>query len=281
MMDQRIDPTMTMRQIALVCAIAGLTMVEAFLTINAIAEGIYNCNPDPYHFETCSGQVTANFAVLIGPWLVATYLLARREAIVLFACLLLGWMWWLGLFGAVLLDEAVRPSPRGDELGAHTFFGYVGGFLFFGLIAMLVIGLLTAVVGSAMQAVIRARRRRRPTSVSERAHGIATKGRWLVVGTLIVTTLATAGVVAYSRRVEIARAINERIVAVLVFDVDMRAGTDLDQVIKNDQLELVQVPAYVIVDGTVTSVDQLSHKRTRVAILAGEPILAGWLTDRA
>jgi Flp pilus assembly protein CpaB len=140
---------------------------------------------------------------------------------------------------------------------------------------MLVIGLLTAVVGSAMQAVIRDRRRRRPTSLSERTHGIVTKGRWLLVGTLILCTLATAGVVAYSRRVEVARAINERIVAVVVFDVDIPAGTDLDEVIKNDQLELVQVPADVIVDGTVTSVDQLSHRRTRVAIHAGEPILAG------
>ncbi len=62
---------MTKRQIALVCAIAGLTMVEGFLTINAIAEGFYNCNTDPSHSETCLGQVTANFAVLIGPWLVA------------------------------------------------------------------------------------------------------------------------------------------------------------------------------------------------------------------
>ena len=272
---------MTKRWIALVCAISGLTMVEAFLVINAIAEGFYNCNPDPYHSETCSGQVIANFAVLIGPWLVATYLLARREAIVLFACLLMGWMWGLGLLGAVLLDEAVRPSPELDELGAHTFFDYVAGFLVFGLIAMLVIGLLTAVVGSAMQAVIRGRRRRRPTSVSEGAHGIATKGKWLVVGTLILTTLATAGVVAHSRRLEIARAINERIVAVVVFDVDIPAGTDLDQVIRNDQLEIVQVRSDVVVDGTVTSVDQLEHRRTRVAILAGEPILTGWLKNEA
>jgi hypothetical protein len=278
----RIQASMTKRQIVLVCAVAGLTMVEGFLTINAIAEGFYNCNPDPNHSETCFGQVIANFAVLIGPWLVATYLLARREAISLFACLLLGWMWALGLFGAVLLDETFRPSPPLDEVGAANIsFGYVGAFLVFGFIAMLVIGLLTAVVGSAMQAVIRGRRRRRPTSVSERAHGIATKGRWLVVGTMIVTTLATAGVVAYSHRLEIARAINERIVAVLVFDVDIPAGTDLDQVIKNDQLELVQVPANVIVDGTVTSVDQLSHTRTRVAILAGEPILAEWLRNEA
>jgi hypothetical protein len=125
----RIEAPMTKRQIALVCAIAGLTMVKGFLAINAIAEGIYNCNPDRYHFETCFGQFIANLAILIGPWLVATYLLARGEAIALFACLLMGWMWWLGLFGAVLLDEAVRPSPRGDELGAITFIGYVGAFL--------------------------------------------------------------------------------------------------------------------------------------------------------
>jgi Flp pilus assembly protein CpaB len=81
--------------------------------------------------------------------------------------------------------------------------------------------------------------------------------------------------------VEIARAINERIVAVVVFDVDIPAGTDLDQVIRNDQLEIVQVRSDVVVDGTVTSVDQLEHRRTRVAILAGEPILAGWLKNEA
>jgi hypothetical protein len=254
--------------------------VEGFLTINAIAEGFYNCNPDPYHSETCFGQVTANLAILIGPWLVATYLLARGEAIVLFACLLLGWMWGLGLFGAVLLDEAVRPSPQLDEVGANTFFGDLGAFLFLGIVAMLVIGLLTAVVGSAMQAVIRARRRRRPTSLSERAHGIVTKGRWLVVGTLILTTLATAGVVAYSRRVEIARAINERMVTSSCSTWISRPGRTWTR-IKNDQLELVRIPADVIVDGTLTSVDQLSHRRTRVAILAGEPILAGWLKNGA
>jgi hypothetical protein len=39
---------MTKRWIALVCAISGLTMAEGFLVINSIAEGIYNCNPDPY-----------------------------------------------------------------------------------------------------------------------------------------------------------------------------------------------------------------------------------------
>jgi uncharacterized protein YcgI (DUF1989 family) len=94
---------------------------------------------------------------------------------------------------------------------------------------------------------------------------------------LILTTLATASVVAYSRRLEIARAVNERIVAVIVFDVDIPAGTDLDQVIKKDQLKLVEVPADVVVDGTVSSVDQLEHRRTRVAIQAGELILAGRL----
>jgi hypothetical protein len=104
---------MTKRQIALVCAIAGLTMVEGFLTINAIAEGFYNCNPDPYHSETCLGQVTANFAVLIGPWLVATYLLARGEAIVLFACLLLGSWDGCGGLDYLALSSLMRLSaPR-------------------------------------------------------------------------------------------------------------------------------------------------------------------------
>jgi hypothetical protein len=58
---------MTERWIALVCAIAGLTMAEGFLVINSIAEGIYNCNPDPYYPEMCSGQAMASFAILICP----------------------------------------------------------------------------------------------------------------------------------------------------------------------------------------------------------------------
>jgi Flp pilus assembly protein CpaB len=63
--------------------------------------------------------------------------------------------------------------------------------------------------------------------------------------------------------------------------VDIPAGTDLNQLIKDDQFKLIEVPLDVVDDGTVTSVDQLSHRRTRVAIQAGEPILAGWLKNEA
>jgi hypothetical protein len=72
----------------------------------------------------------------------------------------------------------------------------------YGLTAVLVIGLLTAVFGFAMQAVIPARRRRRPGSLGEKAQGIVRKGRGPVVGALILTTLATAGVVVSSHLVE-------------------------------------------------------------------------------
>jgi Flp pilus assembly protein CpaB len=124
-----------------------------------------------------------------------------------------------------------------------------------------------------MQAVIRARRRMRPKSPSEKARGVGKKRRWGVVAALIPPALATTGVVLYSHRVEIPRPGHEPMVAVTVSEVDIPPGTDLDQVIKNDQLILIEVPQDAVVDGTVTSVDQLRHRRTRVAILAGELIL--------
>jgi Flp pilus assembly protein CpaB len=68
---------------------------------------------------------------------------------------------------------------------------------------------------------------------------------------------------------------------VVVSEVDIRAGTNLDQLIKDDQFKGILVQLDVVDDGTVTSIDQLSHVRTRVAIQAGEPILAGWLKNGA
>jgi pilus assembly protein CpaB len=54
--------------------------------------------------------------------------------------------------------------------------------------------------------------------------------------------------------------------------VDIPARSDLDQLIKDDQFKIIQVPASVVVDGAVTSVDQLAGKNNSVAILAGEQI---------
>jgi hypothetical protein len=145
----RIEAAVTRRRMALVCAVAGLTMVGGFLVANAIEEA-NNCKPEPY-FEWCQAPGIVNLFILNGPWLVATYLLARRQAIVLFACLLMGWMWWLGFLAYVVLFYG-----PGDDLFELVAFTVLGG-----AIAMLVIGLLTAVVGSAMQVVIRRRRRKR------------------------------------------------------------------------------------------------------------------------
>jgi hypothetical protein len=53
-------------------------------------------------------------------------------------------------------------------------------------------------------------------------------------------------------------------------EVDVPAGTDLDQLIKNLQLRLIETRLDAVVDGAVTSVDQLRHRRNTVVILAGE-----------
>jgi Flp pilus assembly protein CpaB len=68
-------------------------------------------------------------------------------------------------------------------------------------------------------------------------------------------------------------------VAVVVSKVDISPGTDLDQLIDNDQLRLIEVPQDAVVDGAVTSFDQLSGKTNTLTILAGEQILAGRLEN--
>ena len=99
------------------------------------------------------------------------------------------------------------------------------------------------------------------------------KGRGLVVFlALILATLATAGVFMYSRGVEEEAKTGGTMVQVVVSKVDLPARTDLDQLIKDDEFRIIQVPEGVVVDGAVTSVDQLAGKSNSVAILAGEQI---------
>ena len=101
------------------------------------------------------------------------------------------------------------------------------------------------------------------------------KGRGLVVFlALILATLATAGVFMYSRGVEEQAKTGGTMVQVVVTKVDLPARTDLDQLIKDDQFKIIQVPEGVVVDGAVTSLDQLAGKSNGVAILAGEQIPA-------
>jgi Flp pilus assembly protein CpaB len=99
------------------------------------------------------------------------------------------------------------------------------------------------------------------------------KGRGLVVFlALILATLATAGVFMYSRGVQEEAKTGGTMAQVVVSKVDLPARTDLDQMIKDDQFRIEQVPVGVVVDGAVTSVDQLAGKSNSVAILAGEQI---------
>jgi pilus assembly protein CpaB len=101
------------------------------------------------------------------------------------------------------------------------------------------------------------------------------KGRGLVVFlALILATLATAGVFMYSRGVQEEAKTGGTMVQVVVSKVDLPARTDLDELIKGDQFRIIQVPESVVVDGAVTSLDQLAGKSNSVAILAGEQIPA-------
>jgi pilus assembly protein CpaB len=101
------------------------------------------------------------------------------------------------------------------------------------------------------------------------------KGRGLVVFlALILATVATAGVFMYTRGVKEDVTSGGTMVQVVVSKVDLPARTDLDQLIKDDQFRIVQVPENVVVDGAVTSVDQLAGKSNSVAILADEQIPA-------
>lgn len=101
------------------------------------------------------------------------------------------------------------------------------------------------------------------------------KGRGLVVFlALILATLATAGVFMYSRGVEEQAKTGGTMAQVIVSKVDLPARTDLDQMIKDDQFRVIQVPEGVVVGGAITSLDQLAGKSNSVAILAGEQIPA-------
>ena len=68
----------------------------------------------------------------------------------------MGLMWWLGFFAFVVLSFYSFWEAAEDTISELLVFAVVSG-----AIAVLVIGFLTAVVGSAMQVFIQARRRKR------------------------------------------------------------------------------------------------------------------------
>jgi pilus assembly protein CpaB len=99
------------------------------------------------------------------------------------------------------------------------------------------------------------------------------KGRGLVVFlALILATLATAGVFMYSRGVKEEATTGGTQVQVVVAKEDIPARTDLDQLIKDEQFRIIQVPETAVVGGAITSIDQLRGKNNSAAIVAGEQI---------
>jgi Flp pilus assembly protein CpaB len=98
------------------------------------------------------------------------------------------------------------------------------------------------------------------------------KGRGLVVFlALVMATLATVGVFLYTQNAEKGPAVGE-MVAVVVSNEDIPANTNLNVLIAEDQFKIIQVPEVAVVEGAVTSVDQLRDKTNSLPILAGEQI---------
>ena len=98
------------------------------------------------------------------------------------------------------------------------------------------------------------------------------KGRGLVVFlALVLATLATVGVFLYTNGVKEGVQTGD-MVAVVVSKVDIPANTNLNVLITDDQFKIIQVPEVAVVEGAVTSVDQLRDKNNSLAILAGEQI---------
>jgi Flp pilus assembly protein CpaB len=99
------------------------------------------------------------------------------------------------------------------------------------------------------------------------------KGRGLVVFlALVLATLATVGVFLYANGVKEEAKSGGDMFAVVVSKVDIPANTDLNVLIQDDQFKIIQVPEVAVVEGAVTSVDQLRDKNNSLAILAGEQI---------
>jgi pilus assembly protein CpaB len=95
-------------------------------------------------------------------------------------------------------------------------------------------------------------------------------GRGLVVVlALVMATLATVGVFMYTQG---APQEAPEMVPVVVSKVDIPANADLSAMIKDDQFKIIQVPQVAVVDGAITSIDQLKDRQNSVAILAGEQI---------
>jgi hypothetical protein len=148
----------TRTRIALLCCAAGLTVAGAIIAVDAIARRVETCAPyDPYFLELCAAPRWAFNGTLVACWLLAMYLLARREAISAFACVFMALMLWFGIGAGLILSDLVNDTRLFDGFG---FADQVVGILQFVVFVVPILSVVTAVLGLGMQFFIRAWRER-------------------------------------------------------------------------------------------------------------------------
>ena len=94
----------------------------------------------------------------------------------------------------------------------------------------------------------------------------------VVVLALILATLATAGVFLYSRGVKENAIEGGDLRDVVVATVDIPANSELNDLIREDQFKVIQVPVDTLIEDPVTQISQLQNQRNSVYIFSNEQI---------
>ena len=98
------------------------------------------------------------------------------------------------------------------------------------------------------------------------------RSRGLVIAVAFLLAMsATFVVYLYMRGVE-KRTTGGSMVAVVVSDQDIPAGTQLDELVAEEHFSTLRVPEDAVVRGAVTGVGQLEGRETSAPVLAGEQI---------
>lgn len=98
------------------------------------------------------------------------------------------------------------------------------------------------------------------------------RSRGLVIAVAFLLAMsATFVVYLYMRGIE-NRSTGGEMVAVVVSDEDIPAGTQLDELIAEDHFSTVRVPEDAVVRDAVLSIGELSGRQTSAPVLAGEQI---------
>ena len=135
------------------CCAAGLVVAGAIIVVEAIENRLYPCAPpDPYFPKLCMAPWSAYLGIFVCCLLLATCLIAWREAIGGFACVFMGLMLWFGIAAGLILSAVVNDTPFGR---VGSFSENLLGILQGGCIAVPLIGIFTAAVGGPMQFLIR------------------------------------------------------------------------------------------------------------------------------